>query len=494
MPVKVTHNNSGHHYRIAIDIAKEGAEVFDLTPYFKGRVGDNNFGLQIVWYYQGQLLDVSGMKPFIQGNVGHYSFDDQKNLQMAPDAGTVSSTGDPKDCQANGQALYRFPEQMFPKEGIFKGFIGLLDDSDDGGHTHLTGVNIWFRVLGGVAQMGRACDFYISDLDIALTNAKEKLRQEGIEREQEFEKILADLQAKRTTISKELDKLGDDTKQQFLEWLAKYKQSLQDALNAVDDPKEGLMAKYSSLLTMAKQIQEILKQAQFHDRPFHFATVNAMQKYTALMDGDLAITHGWDNYDDGHGAYWNIRVKHKDETPDEQNVISINTDMGLVAERNSSLLSADSLEDFLYGYTIEIKHNQCEHPLRPAVLYYEDAIGTERDGLGKTSHGFGQTNTKLINCIAEYPDANTIKVKIPRNFYLDAVPHYKFGAWYLIDGNRTIKVDLGMPIDDAKAQAGDGEGNSYLSPNTGYFSKPTSPTDLRAVYIDEHTQRLLWRD
>ena len=166
----------------------------------------------------------------------------------------------------------------------------------------------------------------------------------------------------------------------------------------------------------------------------------------------------------------------------------------MVAERNSSLISADSLEDFLYGYTIEIKHNQCEHPLRPAVLYYEDAIGTERDGLGKTSHGFGQTNTKLINCIAEYPDANTIKVKIPRNFYLDAVPHYKFGAWYLIDGNRTIKVDLGMSIDDAKAQAGDGEGKSYLSPSTGYFSKPTSPTDLRAVYIDEHTQRLLWRD
>ena len=53
LSVNVTHNNNGHHYRIAIDIAKEGAEVFDLTPYFKGRVGDNNFGLQIVWYYQG---------------------------------------------------------------------------------------------------------------------------------------------------------------------------------------------------------------------------------------------------------------------------------------------------------------------------------------------------------------------------------------------------------------------------------------------------------
>ncbi|WP_235971923.1 hypothetical protein [Limosilactobacillus urinaemulieris] len=278
----------------------------------------------------------------------------------------------------------------------------------------------------------------------------------------------------------------------FLEWLAKYKQSLQDALNAVDDPKEGLMTKYSSLLTMAKQIQEILKQAQFHDRPFNFATVNAMQKYTALMDGDLAITHGWDNYDDGHGAYWNIRVKHKDEMPDDQNVISINTDMGLVAERNSSLLSADSLEDFLYGYTIEIKHNQGNYPI-PRVFYYEDAIGTETNGLGSASHGLGEVNVKYIPARAEYKDQDTIQVKIPRNFYLKASPNYNHGAWYLGDENRTIKVDLGF-VDDEKAKATNGQGSSYLSPNTGYFSKLTSPTDLRSVYIDEHTQRLLWRD
>ncbi|MCH5385140.1 hypothetical protein DKZ23_03385, partial [Limosilactobacillus reuteri] len=73
MSVNITHNNNGHHYRIAIDIAKEGSEIFDLTPYFKGRVGDNRFGLEIVWYYQGQLLDCTGMKPIIQGNVGNFS-------------------------------------------------------------------------------------------------------------------------------------------------------------------------------------------------------------------------------------------------------------------------------------------------------------------------------------------------------------------------------------------------------------------------------------
>lgn len=492
MPVKVTHNNNGRHYRIAIDIAKEGAEVFDLTPYFKGRVGDNNFGLQIVWYYQGQLLDTQGMKPYIRGNVGHYSLDDQKDLQMAPDASVVTYTGKPEDSYGNGQVIYRFPEQMFPTDGVFKGFIGLIDDTDNGGNTHVTGVDVWFRVLGGVAQLGKAAKFYLDELETAITNGEERLRQAEIDYNKQFEQIYTDLTAKKTTISDEMDKLGDQTKKDFLDWLAKFKQTLSDALAEVNDPKDGLYVRYQQLLDMTKQIQETLKQAQFHDRPFQLKTVADMKGYTPLIAGDVVITQGWDNYDDGHGGYWNVRVKHKDETPDENNVISLAN--GMVAERNSSLVSADSLEDFLYGYTIEIKHNQCDHPLRPAVLYYEDAIGTERDGLGKTSHGFGQTNTKLINCIAEYPDANTIRVKIPRNFYLDAVPHYKFGAWYLIDGNRTIKVDLGMPIDGVKAQAGDGEGNSYLSPNTGYFSKPTSPSDLRAIYIDEHTQRLLWRN
>lgn len=68
--IQVTHNNDNHHYRIAMDIAKEGSSLWDLTPYVKGRVGDNRFGLQVTWTYQGQLMNVEGMKPYIEGNVG----------------------------------------------------------------------------------------------------------------------------------------------------------------------------------------------------------------------------------------------------------------------------------------------------------------------------------------------------------------------------------------------------------------------------------------
>lgn len=204
MPVqvsKVTHNNKGHFYRIAIDIAKEGAEVWDLTPYFKGRVGDDNFGLQIVWYYQGRLLDVTNMTPYIKGNVGHYSFDEKKNLQMAPDADVVTSHGKPSDCQANGQVTYYFPQQMFPTDGIFKGFIGLEDENQN-----LTGVDIWFRVLPGVAKMGHACDVYVDVLDKTIAGFKEKIRQQSID----FDAALQlELQKEKDLIQQKLDAAGD---------------------------------------------------------------------------------------------------------------------------------------------------------------------------------------------------------------------------------------------------------------------------------------------
>lgn len=173
--IQVTHNNDNHHYRIAMDIAKEGSSLWDLTPYIKGRVGDNRFGLQVTWTYQGQLMNIEGMKPYIEGNVGQYSVDDKNNLQLDPNSGVVRYVGDPADCQAGGQATYYFPEQMFPKAGIFKGYLGLIDDSD--GYQHLSGVNVWFKVLPGVAYMGKASAYYISEIDKLIHNSEERIRQ-----------------------------------------------------------------------------------------------------------------------------------------------------------------------------------------------------------------------------------------------------------------------------------------------------------------------------
>lgn len=158
--IHVTHNNGRVIYTIAIDIAKEGTEIWDLTPYFKARVNDSNAQLKVTWYQQGELLNLEGKKPYIEGNVGDYYVDDQKQIQLDGNAQPVSYNGDPIDFGEGGRATYRFPDEMFPKSGIFKGYIGVADDKG-----RVSGVTIWFKVLPGLAKMGHAKEVYVSEIE-----------------------------------------------------------------------------------------------------------------------------------------------------------------------------------------------------------------------------------------------------------------------------------------------------------------------------------------
>lgn len=454
---------------IPIDLLRSQNETIDITDNFKGRVGDVNSYIKLWIYSNGMAQNLTGWRILFQGTDPEHN-DYRSYLRFADDQKLDNIT--------IGRITCYFDANIFQAEGQWEqAFFSFLDQDGNVVST----VNVILEVLGNsiYARMGVHANSVIEEFQELVKKLSDLVDQDSQEAND-----------KVTQLKSDLDTLGDSTKNDFNNWLANYKQALQDAMAAVNDPKDGLSVRYSQLLDMTNQIQETLKQAQFHDRPFQFDTVATMKGYASLMVGDLAITHGWDNYDDGHGTYWNIRVKHQNETPDESNVISL--DNGMVAERNSSLVSADSLEDLMYGYSIKIVHGQEGYPV-PHIFYYEDAIGTEANGLGNGPHGFGQDNTRCIPCEADYPDANTIVVRIPRNFYMQDAPNYKFGAWYINTGNKSIKIDLGS-VDDAKAQASDGQGKSYLSSGTGYFSKPTSPTDLRAVYIDEHTQRLLWRN
>lgn len=455
---------------IPVDLLRDQDETIDITDKFKGRVGDVDSYIKL-WVFSNSLpQDMTGWRVLFQGtDFEHHDF--RSYLKM--------DDSQQLDLIKTGRVTLYFDANLFQCDGKWEqAYFSFI--SPDG--KIVSTVNIILVVQGSnfYARMGEHAKSVIDEFNEIVN----KLQSEAKLDEQELKKLVDDT-------NKQLTEMGDDAKKDFSDWLTKYKQTLADAMAEINDPKDGLFIRYSQLLDMTKQIQETLKQAQFHDRPFQLKTVADMKAYEPLMAGDVVITQGWDNYDDGHGAYWNIRVKHKDETPDENNVISL--DNGMVAERNSSLVSADSLEDLMYGYSIKIVHGQGAYPV-PHIFYYEDAIGTEANGLGTGRTGFGQNNTKYIPCEADYPDANTIVVRIPRNFYLKGAPNYKAGGWYIIDENRTIKIDLGSNINDASAQSGDGKGSSYLSAGTGYFSKPTSPTDLRAVYVDEHTQRLLWRN
>lgn len=194
--IHVTHNNGRVIYTIAIDIAKEGTEIWDLTPYFKARVDDSNAQLKVTWYQQGELLNLKGKKPYIEGNVGDYYVDDQKQIQLDAGAEPVSYYGDPIDFGEGGRATYRFPDAMFPKQGIFKGYIGVQD-----GQGRVSGVTIWFKVLPGLAQMGHAKEVYVSEIEdmklqfaaqqrAMLNDAKQELADTVQNMNADYQKVL----------------------------------------------------------------------------------------------------------------------------------------------------------------------------------------------------------------------------------------------------------------------------------------------------------------
>lgn len=297
---RINHNNSGHKYRIAVDIAKEGSHIWDLTPYFKGRVGDNNFGLQVTWYYQGQLMNVVGMKPYIEGLVGQYSFGKNGEIDMDPDAVPVRYDGSPDDCEEAGKATFYFPSQMFPKEGIFKGFIGVKDDRDGSKNPQISGVTIWFKVLPGIVQMGHACDAYISDLDKALQNFKERLDEHDQNYQRQLQKVIDDA---RNTYESETQNAHDAVVAAKAE--ADATKANQDNLNQlINDTIEYI--KSHNIVTLdqynalSKKIVDRLAQTNF--QPGIYPSEAKMKAANPTGSNNICITadtqHKWIYYND----------------------------------------------------------------------------------------------------------------------------------------------------------------------------------------------------
>ena len=294
MPVQqIKHNNDGKFYHIAIDIAKEGAQLFDLTPYVKGRVGDNNFGLLIDWYHQGMLMNVNGAyKPIIDGLVGNFSFDKNGTLKMDDDASPVYSVGKPEDCGPAGQVTYYFPEQMFPKEGIFKGYLGLIDDKGN----RYSGVDIWFSVLAGNARMGIACDFYVSELEKAIKESEDDL----LNSKKSMQQVVDEFVSKMNDLSNQITTQANTDKAALATLEARIEQD-----NIVTKPQ-----------------LDAFKQAIEEELTRHFNTLADVQK-TDLKKGQTVTTLGAYAVGDGGAATYLIT-----DTPSD-----VKLDNGLYAEK-----------------------------------------------------------------------------------------------------------------------------------------------------------------
>lgn len=362
----VSQNNDGKYYEIAVDTAKEGAEVWSLNDWFKARVGDDGTPLVMRFYTQGQLNSFDGhQKPIIQGNVGAYSFDDQKQIVMAADAKVVSWTGDPSDMLPGGRARFRFPQQMFPTEGAFYGFVGYMDESNG---RRLTGVNVWFRVLGGVAQMGKACDYYINDLDIALANTREKMRQAGIEFKVATDSALQDLRTKYQQEAQANQDASETTRASLLK--------LADAVGAIqaqiDAGNVVTLARHETDYNELRDNQTLLKDEvrnQLSKISFHpetFPTLAAIQ--TQYPKGTSNICVSMDNK---HGFVWNGTTWE---------------DVGVVLGDGLSNEEQQVLHNALYGKTIVYDAAASTPPYNDLNLLDDNTIVTYTTDITKISH------------------------------------------------------------------------------------------------------------
>ena len=153
--------NNGKPYFFRFDIAQEGGMSARITDYLKTRVNDNGKKVPVKWFDQGQVMNVHGMSPFIQGGVGHYTPDDDNNLLPGPDVVYRDWQGTPADVTDDGMVYYTLEDQFFCKQGQFKGIFGLRDSNGN----VFSSVNIIFEIQGNDFRIHQTTEYYSSELE-----------------------------------------------------------------------------------------------------------------------------------------------------------------------------------------------------------------------------------------------------------------------------------------------------------------------------------------
>ena len=256
-----TINNNGESYIVPFDIYKEGYEAYDISNWFKGRVGDNGTPFGIRWYKHGQLMDVTGMRPFIEGQVGDYTIDDSDpddpKINMDSEASNVHVVGEVNDCQEYGVAIYRLINQAMPQSGIFYGKIGVMGTQDDG-TTVMSSVDIVFKVLAGHMNMLGARKFYVSELEKAWLDMQARFRKYN----QEY----------KDTTSKQAEQFKEDTEKALADLNTKIaneikraEDTLSDTQSMIDENIAAAKANASDLQSLADQIHETQNYIKIHD-------------------------------------------------------------------------------------------------------------------------------------------------------------------------------------------------------------------------------------
>ena len=201
---------------IPVDLLRDQDETIDIRDKFKGRVGDVDSYIKL-WVYSNSLpQDMTGWRVLFQGT--DFQHNDFRSYMKMDDSQQL-------DMIKTGRITLYFDANLFQCDGQWEqAYFSFI--SPDG--KIVSTVNILLVVMGSnfYARMGKHAKSVIDEFNDIL----KKLQDEADVDTEQLKKIVDDT-------NKMLTELGNDTKKDFLEWLAKYKQSLQDALAAVDDPK-----------------------------------------------------------------------------------------------------------------------------------------------------------------------------------------------------------------------------------------------------------------
>lgn len=378
---------------IDLDLLRWQDDEVDIRKFFKGRVGDVNDAIKIRFLWDRTPYDMRNTTIYYGG------LDPNAKTHLHHTEPQKEST---RDNLQFGRCTVEFDEFTFQAPGDWDEFFIRVEKNDQVVST----VNVKMHVLddGMLAHIGEDSKGYWQDMVDLVDKAK----------------------AKEAEIEADIQKAGADA----LDELKSKKDSLlaqiKDALAAIDDPKDGLMVRYSSLLTIAKQIQDILKQAQFHYKANQYDTIAKMKADTTLMDGDMAIVKGSEDYNDGKGAVYAIRSKRAEDQPDGVHLIAL--DNNTMAERNDSVVSAGYLHD--HGIfpnagtrklgTAHLKLNSDQYPVISTRIYQYGAGIPQPDGVDMA----GGTASYDVECRAVRVDPETVDVYLSPEHYTDYFSGY----------------------------------------------------------------------
>ena len=167
---------------VTLDFLKPVGTVVDLSDKFNARVGDSMTPFNLFVTEGGKPRALNGLHPELEAAVGDGELKDGKAV-MSDNAKGIHWVGNADNVTGYNRLTLTFPAEVFPQSGFCYGHLILANDAG----VRESSVDIWFKVLDGLAIMGLAADYYDSAIELEL----KKLKEANSQAEQRLSKMKA---------------------------------------------------------------------------------------------------------------------------------------------------------------------------------------------------------------------------------------------------------------------------------------------------------------